>query len=53
MVSRTLREENHCADYMAKLEASSDVKLFRHDAPLPGLANLLSSDATATLFLRE
>jgi len=34
MVSHTLREGNHCADYMAKLGASFDVELLRHDLPL-------------------
>jgi len=53
MVSHTFREGNHCADYTAKLEASSDVKLLHHNVPPTGLVNLLSSDATDTLFLRE
>jgi len=53
MVSHTLREGNHCADYMAKLGVSSDVELLRHDVPPAGLVNLLSSDAADTLLLRK
>ena len=52
-VSHTLREGNHCADYMTKLGASSDVELLRHDVLLAGLVNFLTSDAADTLFLRE
>ena len=52
-ITHTLREGNYCADYMAKLETSSDVELLHHDVPSAGLVNLLSNDAVGTLFLRE
>ena len=52
-VSHTLREGNQCADFMAKLGASSDIDLLFHESPPVGLDNLLRSDAADTLFLRK
>lgn len=50
MVNHTLREGNQCADFFAKLRASSDVEFFRHESPSMNLKNLLQSDA-AEIFL--
>ena len=52
-VSHTLREGNQCEDFMAKLEASSDIDPLLHESPPIGLVNLLISAAASTLFLRE
>jgi hypothetical protein len=48
MVSHT-----QCANFMEKLEASSNVDLFLHESPSAGLINLLRSDTDDTLFLWE
>lgn len=40
-VCHTLREGNQCADFLAKLGASSDVDLLIHDSPPDGLLNLI------------
>jgi ribonuclease HI len=48
----TLREGNQCADFLAKLGASSDVKLMTHMQPPDELRPLLSIDAIGTMFLR-
>lgn len=50
MVNHTLREENQCADFFAKLRASSDVEFLRHESPLMNLKNLLQNDV-AEIFL--
>jgi hypothetical protein len=47
IVSHTLREGNQCSDYIAKLEASSNVELLLHDFPPDGLVNLVSSNVVA------
>lgn len=49
----TLREENYCADFLAKMGADSDdiLTVFHH--PPPGMAMLLVADASGVLFTRE
>jgi hypothetical protein len=49
----TLREGNNCADFLAKLEASSDFNLTIHASLPEGLFDILRSDAAETFFLRE
>jgi ribonuclease HI len=49
----TLRESNQCADFLAKLGASSNDNLMIHTSPPDGLLNLLHADASGTLFMRE
>jgi ribonuclease HI len=48
----TLREGNQCADFLAKLGASSDDNLVVHPQPPDDLRLLLRLDAQGTLFLR-
>jgi hypothetical protein len=48
----TLREGNQCADFFAKLGASSDVDLLTHSSPPEGLRELLRNDAMRTFFPR-
>jgi len=52
-VCHTLREGNQCADFLAKLGASSDDSLIIYESPPASLTNLLRSDVAGTLFLRE
>lgn len=49
----TLREGNQCADFLAKLGASSDDTLLDHSRPPDDLRPLLRIDALGTLFLRS
>lgn len=49
----TLREANQCADFLAKLGASSDDTLLAHPQPPDDLRPLLRTDALGTLFLRS
>jgi len=51
-IHHTLREGNQCADFLAKLGASSDVKLLVHPQPPNDLRPLLRLDALGTMFLR-
>jgi len=53
VVNYTLREGNQCADFFAKLGASSDVEFLRHESPPVNLKNLLQSDAAGIFYLRE
>jgi ribonuclease HI len=48
----TLREGNHCADFMAKLGASSADDFTMHSSPPADLLPLLKTDASGTLFSR-
>jgi len=48
----TLREGNQCADYFAKLGASSDSDIMIHQSPPDDLRPLLRNDASGTLYLR-
>jgi len=47
----TLREGNQCADFLAKLGATSDVSLLTHSHPPDDLRPLLRTDALGTFFL--
>ncbi|CAJ2638352.1 S-like ribonuclease [Trifolium pratense] len=49
----TLRERNQCADFFAKLGASSDADFLTHASPPEGIRDLLRNDAMRTFFLRE
>jgi ribonuclease HI len=53
LLHHTLREGNYCADYLAKLGASSDASLSLHSSPPDDLRPLLRNDASGTLFLRS
>jgi len=44
-VCHTLKEDNHCADFMAKLGASSDTKLLYHASPPKDILYLLRMNA--------
>ena len=50
---RTLKEGNHCADFMAKLGASNDDNLTLHSSPPEDLLPLLRTDELRVLFLRH
>ncbi|GAU20604.1 hypothetical protein TSUD_33400 [Trifolium subterraneum] len=52
-ICHTLREGNQCADYLAKLGASSTEALVIHDTPTADLCNLMDLDARGTIFTRE
>ncbi|PNX94236.1 ribonuclease H [Trifolium pratense] len=49
----TLIEENQCAEFLAKLRASSNVNLVIHSSPLTCMFDFLKSDTTETIFIRE
>ncbi|XP_045803019.1 uncharacterized protein LOC123896706 [Trifolium pratense] len=49
----TLREGNQCADFFAKLGASSDADYLIHASTPDGVRDLLRNDAMRTFFLRE
>jgi hypothetical protein len=49
----TLREGNQCADFFAKLEASSDVDFLTHASPPENIRDLLRNDAIETFFIRN
>ncbi|GAU41508.1 hypothetical protein TSUD_302460 [Trifolium subterraneum] len=49
----TFREGNQCADFLAKLGASSDADLIIHASPPDGIFDLLKSDSFGTFFLRD
>jgi hypothetical protein len=49
----TLREVNQCADFFAKLGASSDVDFLTYASPPEGVRDLLKNNATGTFFLYE
>jgi ribonuclease HI len=49
----SLREGNQCADFMAKLGASTDDVLTIHPTPPEGLLTLLRSDELGNLFIRR
>jgi ribonuclease HI len=51
-ILHTLREGNHCADFMAKLGASSNVGFMDHLSPPHDLLDMLRNDAMRTCFLR-
>jgi len=49
----TIKEGNQCADFFAKLGASSDVEFLRHESPSVNLKNSLQSDVAEIFYLRE
>lgn len=51
-ILHTLREGNHCANFMAKLGASSNVAFLEHESPPHDLIDKLKIDAMGTCFLR-
>ena len=53
IVCHTLREGKQCADFLAKLGASSDHDLVYHASPPDGLLYPLKMDAAETFFPRE
>ena len=52
IVCHTLREANQCADFMAKLGASSNIKFLLHASPPEDLFHLLKFGAVETFFSR-
>jgi len=52
LLHHTLREGNQCADFLAKLGASSNDTFKHHPQPPDDLRPLLRTDALGTLFLR-
>ena len=53
LVNHTLRDGNQCADFFAKLGASSDVEFLRHKSPPMNLKIFLQSYAARIFYLRE
>ena len=51
-IQHTLREGNHCADYMAKLGASSDSNFLLHSSAPQDLIDMIKLDAMGTPFPR-
>jgi hypothetical protein len=49
----TLREGNQCADFFAKLGASSDTDFLTDASPPEDVRDLLRNDAMGTFFLQE
>jgi hypothetical protein len=49
----TLGEGNQCADFVAKLGASSDADFLIHASPPEGARDLLRNNVMGTFFLRE
>jgi len=52
-LQHSLREGNQCADFMAKLEASTNDVLSIHSSPPQGLQPLLRMDELGSLFVRR
>jgi len=52
-ICHTLREGNRCADFIAKLGASSDKELLLCDSPSTDLLSLLKIYAADTFFSRK
>ncbi|MCI73570.1 ribonuclease H, partial [Trifolium medium] len=50
-IDHTLREGNTCADFLAKLGASSKSSLVILDVPPTELSSLLSADVGAMMFV--
>jgi ribonuclease HI len=51
-IHHTLREGNYCADFMAKLGATSDIELCVHSSPPHDLLGMLRNDAMGVFFPR-
>jgi hypothetical protein len=49
----TIREGNQCANFFAKLGASSDAGFTTHVSPPEGIRDLLKNNTMGTLFLYE
>jgi hypothetical protein len=49
----TRREGNQCADFFAKLEASSDADFLTHTSSPKGVRDLLKNNATKTFFVNN
>jgi len=52
IICHILHERNQCADFMAKLRASSNMDLLLHDSPLEDLWSLPNIDAVNPSFSR-
>lgn len=52
IVFHTLREGNHCADFLAKMGAAADAVLMFHDSAPEELLSLIREDACGTFFPR-
>jgi len=52
-LQHSLREGNQCADFMAKLGASTNVELTIHSSPPKDLLPLLRTDELRVLFIRR
>lgn len=51
-IFHTLREENHCADFLAKMGAATDVVLTFHASAPEEMLPLIREDACGTFFPR-
>jgi len=51
-ICHTLKEENQCADFMAKLKAQEESNLSIYVSPPKDLLHMLKLDADATFFHR-
>jgi len=51
-IQHTLREGNHCTDYMAKLGASSDSNFLLYSSAPQDLIDMIELDAMGTSFPR-
>jgi len=51
-IQHSLREENQCANFIAKLEASSNDDFLIHSSPPKDLLALLRNNSSGTFFLR-
>jgi len=49
-IGHTLREGNRCADFLAKIGASSTLEYVDHASPPTGLSYLLASDSAGSWF---
>jgi len=52
-IIHTLHEWNQCANFMVKLDVSSNFEFFRQYSPPIDLLSLLRSDAARTFYLRD
>ena len=51
-VQHTLRERNHCIDFIAKLGATSNIEFYAHSSPPHDLIDMLRNDAMRVYFPR-
>jgi len=52
-ISHTLRKGNHCANFIVKLDASSNINLICDNSPPSELLPLLQNDASDTFYMRH